>query len=322
MDEKRFVADFKEGDSVSKVFYVDSRNRLLTRAGKPYLSLNLRDKTGSIAAKVWEDADVIYGGMASADFVLIRGNVEKYMDSLQLKVLQLQVVRTESVDLADFLPSSAKSPDAMLEELMQIIQSLKNPFLKSLLDLIFADSEFVPRFKVSPAAKRLHHCFVGGLLEHSLSVARICDLLCEHYRNINRDLVITGAILHDLGKIYELTSSPSFDYTIEGRLVGHLALGWSFIEEKITRLEGFPKELQINLQHLILSHHGTYEYRSPVVPKTAEAMLLYQVDDLDAKVQMTQDWIEQARNEPSPFTPYHKLLERYFYKGSLDGEDA
>jgi 3'-5' exoribonuclease len=322
MTQKKYIAEFKEGDPVSKTFYVNSRNRLLTRGGKPYLSLNLQDKTGTINAKVWDDADAVYAGLLLAEFVHVRGTVEKYMDDLQLKVDQLKVVRTEEVDLGDFLPTSARNPDEMLAELRQISQTLQDPFLKSLLDLVLADRDLLERFKLSPAAKRLHHRFVGGLLEHTLSVTKICDWLCGHYQNVKRDLLIAGAILHDIGKVYELTSSPSFDYTTEGRLVGHLVLGWSLVEEKIRQIEGFPPELRMHLEHLILSHHGQYEFRAPVVPKTVEAMLLYQVDDLDAKVQLTQDWIEQAKAEPSEFTPYHKMLDRYFYKGPSGKEEG
>ncbi len=320
--EKDYIADFKEGDVISKTFNIGSRNRLLTRSGKPYLSLTLRDKTGTINAKVWEDADTIHANMGSADFIHVRGTVEKYMDKLQVKVDQLRVVRTEDVDLADFLPAGTKDPEEMLNELREISQTVQDPFLKPLLNLFLSDAELMERFKVSPGAKRLHHCFVGGLLEHTLSVTKICDWLCGHYENVNRDLLIAGAILHDIGKVYELTSSPSFDYTTEGRLLGHLVIGCSLVEEKIRQIQGFPRELETGLKHLLLSHHGSYEFRSPVVPKTVEAMLLNHVDDLDAKVQLTQNWIERAKSDPSEFTPYHKLLERYFYKGPPQPEDS
>ena len=315
MADKKFISDLKEGDVVSQVFHLASRNRLLTRSGKPYLSLTLGDKTGTISAKVWDNADAIHAALGAAEFVRITGTVEKYMDELQLKVDHVKVVRTEDLDLKDFLPASTKNPDEMLRELRNIAETAADPHLRSLLDLIFADRDLVEGFKASPAAKHLHHRFVGGLLEHTLSVTRICDWLCTHYENLKRDLLIAGAILHDMGKVYELRSSPSFDYTTEGRLVGHLILGWSLVEEKIRQIPDFPRETRINLEHLILSHHGMREYSSPVVPQTVEAMLLYQVDDLDAKVQLTQDWIEQAKTEPSEFTPYHKMLDRYFYKG-------
>lgn len=321
MAEKNYISDFTEGDSISRTFYIGSRNRLLTRSGKPYLSLTLRDKTGTINAKVWEDADTIHANMGAAEFVHVRATVEKYMNQLQLKVEQLKVVRTEDVDLSDFLPSGANDPDEMLKELRQIAQTVQDGFLSPLLDLFFADSELMERLKVSPGAKHLHHSFVGGLLEHTLSVTKICDWVCGHYERINRDLVLVGAILHDIGKVYELTASPAFDYTTEGRLLGHLILGCNVIGEKIRQIQGFPRELEIQVLHLVLSHHGSYEFRSPVVPKTVEAMLLNQVDDLDAKVRLTQDYIERAKSDPSEFTPYHKLLERYFYKGPPESEN-
>jgi len=320
MAEKRYIADFKEAETVSQTFYVGSRTRLLTRSGKPYLSLTLRDKTGTINARVWDDADTIYANMGPADFIHARGTVEKYRDELQLKVDQLRVLRTEDVDLTDFLPAGTQDPDEMLSDLREISQTVQDRFLRPLLDLFFADADLMQRLKVSPGAKHLHHAFVGGLLEHTLSVTKICDWLCGHYRDINRDLLIAGAILHDIGKVYELTTSPSFDYSTEGRLIGHLVIGCRTVEQKIRQIEGFPRELTIELQHLILSHQGTYEYRSPVVPKTLEAMLLHHVDNLDAKVQLTQDWIERAKTDPSEFTPYHKLLERYFYKGRPEQE--
>jgi len=322
MTEKKYIADFKEGDVVSRSLYLASRSRLLTRSGKPYLSLTLRDKTGTINAKVWEDADTIHASIGSAEFVHVRGTVEKYMDELQLKVDQLRVLRTDDVDLGDFLPAGTRNPDEMLDELRAISRTVEDRFLKSLLDLFFADADLMRRFKLSPGAKHLHHSFVGGLLEHTLSVTEICDWLCGHYKNVNRDLLIAGAIFHDIGKVYELTSSPAFDYTAEGRLVGHLVIGCRILEEKVRQVKDFPTELKMNLEHLILSHQGTYEYHSPVLPKTVEAMLLYHVDDLDAKVQLTQDWIEKARADPSEFTPYHKMLERYFYKGPSGTEEA
>ncbi len=316
MAKKHFITDFREGESISETFNVGSRNRLVTRSGKPYLSLTLGDKTGTISAKVWDNADAIHANMGSADFVHVRGTVEKYMNELQLKVDQLRVVRTEDVDLADFLPAGTKDPEEMLNALRGLSETVENRFLRSLLDDFFADSELMEKLKVCPGAKHLHHSFVGGLLEHTLSVTKICDWVCGHYEKVNRDLVMVGAILHDIGKVYELTASPAFDYTTEGRLLGHLILGCNVIGEKIQQIQGFPRELELQVLHLVLSHHGSYEFRSPVVPKTVEAMLLNQVDDLDAKVRLTQDYIEQARSDPSEFTPYHKLLERYFYKGA------
>ena len=318
--DRKYISDLKEGDVVSQVFHLASRNRLLTRSGKPYLSLTLGDRTGAISAKVWDNADAIHAALGAAEFVRISGTVEKYMEEVQLKVDHVKVVRTEDVDLKDFLRASTRNPDEMLQELRQIAGTVGDRHVRTLLESVFADRSLMEGFKASPAAKHLHHRFVGGLLEHTLSVTKICDWLCTHYENIKRDLLIAGAILHDIGKVYELTSSPCFDYTTEGRLVGHLILGWSLVEEKIRQIEGFPPELRMHLEHLILSHHGQYEFRAPVVPKTVEAMLLYQVDDLDAKVQLTQDWIEQSKGEPSEFTPFHKLLDRYFYKGAPEKE--
>jgi len=319
MGRSAYVKDLVEGMAVSEVFVLESRSLGTTREGKPFLTLVLRDKTGRIEAKVWDDAEAISENLARAQFVHVNGSVQSYKDRPQLKVAHLAVKREQDVALDELVATSARDPDEMFDELRKIARTVKDPWLVKLLGAFFTDESFVARFKVSPASRTIHQSYVGGLLEHTLSVVKIAAMLAEHYsdinggRGLNRDLLITGAVLHDIGKIAELESGVTQGYTTPGYLIGHIVLGHRMVEEKIAGIAGFPRELGDQLGHLVLSHQGRFEWKSPVVPMFTEAILLHYIDDLDAKVHHVAQAIENARDSDADFTAWDRVLERYYY---------
>jgi 3'-5' exoribonuclease len=314
-----YVKDLVEGMAVSEVFVLESKSLGTTRAGKPFLTLVLRDKTGRIDAKVWDDAEAISDNLAGVQFVHVNGSIESYNNRLQLKVAHLAVKREQDVALDEFLATSARDPDEMFDELKKIGRTVKDPWLLKLLAAFFTDESFVARFKVSPASKTIHQSYVGGLLEHTLSVVKIASMLAEHYsdlndgRGLNRDLLLTGAVLHDIGKIAELESGIVQGYTTPGHLIGHIVLGYRMVDEKIKAIEGFPPELREQIGHLVLSHQGRLEWKSPVVPQFTEAILLHYIDDLDAKVHHVAQAIANARDPDADFTDWDRVLERFYY---------
>ncbi len=313
--ENQTINTLKEGDFINLVFRLVSRELLLTRGGKPYLNLVFGDKTGEIEGKVWESAETINEHIQKCSYVRITGAIGTYRNRLQIKVEQIRAVPESEVDPGLFLPVTEKDPDKMLKKLQKLCSdNMEDPHLKKLLKLFFGDKALMEKFKMSPAAKGLHHTFIGGLLEHTLSVTKICEFLCRHYPKINKDLLLTGAVLHDIGKTEELTSTPNFDYTTEGRLIGHIVIGYRMFEQKADQIADFPPRLRMLLGHMLLSHQGQYEFKTPVIPMFTEAMILYHVDNLDAKAELTKRHIDGDTRTDSDFTSYHKLLERFFYK--------
>jgi 3'-5' exoribonuclease len=320
MARTTYIRDLEEGQPVSEVFVLESKALSTTRAGKPYLTLMLRDKTGQIEAKVWEEAAAINEQLAGAQFVHVTGSIEVYGKRLQLKVAQLAVKREQDVALDELMATCERDPDEMLDELRAIARTVKNPHLLKLLSAFFKDEEFVARYKRAAGAQSIHHAYVGGLLEHSLSVLKICCALAEHYARlpggagINRDLLIAGAILHDVGKIEELETGAAIEYTTPGRLVGHIVLGHHMIEERIARIEGFPDALRLQLGHMLLAHQGQREFGAPVEPSFTEAIVLHYADDLDVKVQQCASAIAAVKDAEADFTDKkHYWLQRYLY---------
>ena len=326
MGRGAYVKDLAEGQPVSEVFVLESKSLGTTRAGKPYLTLVLRDKTGQIEAKVWEEADTIAGQLAGAQFVHVNGSIEVYNKRMQLRVARLAVKRADEVPLEELVATSDRDPDEMFDELLEIGRTVKDPHLLKLLGAFFKDEEFVARFKASPASKTILQAYAGGLLEHTLSVVKMVSMLVEHYgdlsggRGLNRDLLVAGGVLHDIGKVAELEGGPALGYTTPGRLVGHIVLGYRMVEERIAQIEGFPPELRDQLGHMVLSHQGRLEWKSPVVPIFTEAILLHYVDDLDAKVHHVAEAIARSTNPEAEFTDWDRILERFFYTG-VDKEE-
>ncbi len=320
--KKIFVNEIKENEKVESTFLVKQKSISFTKTGKPYLNLTLIDKTGEINGKVWEQAESLSKLFKKDDFIKIKSSSVTYQNSLQLNISAITLCPTSEIDITGFLPQAKNDIEQTFLKLKTIIEEVRNPHLKQLLDLFMADEQFVRLFKTSPAAKNLHHVYLGGLLEHTLSVSNLILQVCEHYQGLNLDLLLTGGILHDAGKIHELTCSRSFDYSDQGRLIGHITLGVEMIDEKIRLIPDFPRELAIELKHLIISHHGEYQYGSPKRPKTVEALILYYLDDLDAKVEEIQSFIQQEQENQSKCAGYHRMLERYIYKSLQNDSES
>jgi 3'-5' exoribonuclease len=240
---------------------------------------------------------------------------------MQLILSELKRVPEEQVHLADFLPETDRDISLMEQELHALVASLRDPDLQRLLNSFFCDCELIAQFRLAPAAKGMHHVYLGGLLEHSLSVAKLVEAIVPLYDNLNRDLLVVGALLHDVGKVREMSYIRSFDYTDEGKLLGHITIGVEMLQERIASLPGFPQELGMLLKHMLLSHHGQYEYGSPKRPKTMEATILNYLDDLDSKINGIRTHIRKEPDNPSRWTSYHRLYDRYFFKENCLHED-
>lgn len=316
MNKNVFIKDIKAGDKMTDIFLVTEKNLAFSQKGNPYLNLRLRDKTGEIDGRVWDNAVEVNGQFRKGDIIRAEARAVSYRDAIQLSIFECTVIDVGLINPADFSPSSRFGIDDMFSSLMDIVATIEQPYLKRLLEAIFSDRDTVRAFIHAPAAKGFHHAYIGGLLEHTLSVSRLLIHCAGHYENIDRDLMLTGGILHDIGKTSELSFDSVIEYTDEGRLVGHIVLGVELLDRKISSIENFPEDLALKLRHIILSHHGVLEFGSPKRPKTLEALLVNFVDDLDAKVNAFQEFINDSRDD-SHWTPFHRLLERYIYKGAL-----
>ncbi len=293
-----------------------------TRAGKPYLSLIFADKSGEVSGPAWDNAEALQKFCVAGAVVRVRGTVQTYRDKLQLKVDHIESVDGQSHHMNDFVAASTRNPVSMESELGERIAEVTNPFLRKLLKKIFTGTDVGERFLRAPAAKGIHHAYLGGLLEHSLSMARVASMLADHYPGVDKDLVIAGALLHDIGKTVELHNEVGvIDYTDIGRLKGHLVIGSEFIARTVETIKGFPKELLTHIQHLVLSHHGRQEFGSPVVPMTAEALLLSFIDDMDAKMNLVEQLRSKLRSDEPAWSDYQRSLERHLLlKPAAPGE--
>ena len=311
-----WVDTIQEEDRVSGCYLVKEKRVAKTRNGNAFLSMTLADRTGEIPAKVWEDAESISGLFHEGDIVQVEGKAGSYRDQLQITVSGLDLFK-ESPDPEIFLEVSPEDPSEMIRSLRAILREVQDVHLKGLVDSFLSDREFMARFKKAPAAKTFHHGYIGGLLEHTLSVCRMAMHAADHYPQLNRDLLIASAFLHDIGKIRELRYDLLIDYTDEGRLVGHVVLGVAMVEEKLKAFREFPQELAVRLKHLILSHHGQYDFGSPKTPKFLEAFALHLIDDLDAKINGISRFMERDRHEGT-WTDFNRMFGRYFLKGELE----
>ena len=310
-----YISDIKAGDKVGDFFLVAEKNLSFSQKGAPYLNLRVKDKTGELDGKIWDNAREWDKVFKRGDIVHLESRAVNYKNNVQLSIVEVKKAEEEEIDISDYMPAAAKDGEVMLGELLTFFEGIKDLHLKALLDSFFQDEAIVTDFKKAPAAKGFHHVYIGGLLEHTLSVTRLLDLVCNHYRGINRDLVITGGILHDIGKIHEFSYGRIIDYTDEGRLIGHIVMGAEMVDNKIASLKGFPADLAMELRHLLLSHHGELEFGSPKRPKTVEALIVHFIDDLDAKVNAFQEFIDVSPDDESAWTPFHRLLDRVIYKG-------
>jgi 3'-5' exoribonuclease len=300
----------QENKVITSSFVVVSKQVKPKKNGEPYLALTLGDRTGQIEAKMWDNVEEFLDAFEQDDFLKIKGLINKYKNRFQLTIHKLRRMEEGEVDFADYLPKTTKDIGELWRALTEFVATFKNPHLKSLVELFMADPEIAERYRNAPAAKSLHHAYIGGLLDHVVSLFRSCDLICQNYPQVNRDLLLTGAFLHDIGKIQELTYDRSFTYTTRGQLLGHMIIELEMLQAKIEKLPGFPAELKTLLEHLIISHHGQYDFGSPKLPMFPEALMLHYLDDLDSKMEaMRAHFIREAELE-GPWTSYNASLGR------------
>jgi 3'-5' exoribonuclease len=323
---RRFVQQLADGDTLDEIYLVTDKQLRANRNGNLYLQIELRDRTGSISARLWNAGENLFRMFDVGDFLLIRGKVQLFQGALQVILNYIERAEAEKVDLADFLPHTEQDVSKLLERLRGTLLRLANPHLRALAECFFMDDDFVRDLCRVPAGVRNHHAYLGGLLEHVVTLMDAAERLLPLYPELDRDLLLMGIFLHDVGKVRELTFDKVFAYSDEGQLIGHLVIGVEMLNEKLRRVsdltgEPFPAELLLRLKHMILSHHGTYEFGSPRLPMTPEAIALHYLDNLDAKIHSFTRDIREDRNQASAWTPFNQSLQRRLFKGTADGTE-
>lgn len=303
----RYIQELREGERVSQIYLCKNKITATTKAGKNYYSLTLQDKTGTLDGKVWELSGAI-DHFEAMDFIQADGEITVYNNTLQFNIRRIRRAKEGEYDPRDYFPVTDKNIDGLYKELTGYIAMIKEPHLRRLAESYYVDDrEFIKKFKEHSAAKSVHHGYIGGLLEHTVAVTRLCSFYCDHYPIINRDLLLTAAMFHDIGKIRELSDFPENDYTDEGQLLGHITIGCDMVGERIRQIQGFPPKLAAELRHCILAHHGEYEYGSPKKPAIIEAAALYFADNTDAKLQIMKELLEGA--VPGEWLGFNRLLD-------------
>lgn len=305
-----YVNELEPNQTVQATFLVQRKEVRQKKTGEPYLALLLADRTGDVDTKMWDNAAEVMDTFDRDDFVRVKGLYQIYQNRPQLTLHKLQRVDEREVDFKDFFPASQFDPEAMFGELQAMVAEMQNPHLKALLDRVFADPELTRAYKLAPAAKQIHHAWLSGLLEHVLSLARLAKLTAAHYPFVDADLLLTGVLLHDIGKVAELVYDRSFGYSDEGQLLGHIYQGAKLVSRKIQEVPGFPPRLEVLVEHMILSHHGELEYGSPKVPLFAEALLLHHLDNLDSKMEVIRGMVANDKNVAGNWTSYNNALDR------------
>lgn len=318
---RRFVQELSDGDAVDEVFLVSEKQLRANRHGHFYLQLELRDRSGGISARLWNAGESLFRSFEEGDFLRAQGKVQQFQGALQMILTHIERVPAEQVDLADFLPHSAQDLERLLQRLAELLRSLRHPQLRALAECFLLDTELMQQLRRVPAGIRHHHAYVGGLLEHIVTLLEIADRIAPLYPALDRDLLLMGIFLHDLGKVRELSSERGFHYTDEGQLVGHVVLGVELLLAKAAEAarlwgEPLPAELLLRLKHMIVSHHGSYEFGSPRLPMTPEAIALHYLDNLDAKIDMFTREIREDRNSASAWTPFNPATQRRLFKGN------
>jgi 3'-5' exoribonuclease len=322
---RRFVDQLRDGDEIADVYLATDKQLRANRNGVYYIQLDLRDRTGSIAARIWNAGEPLFRQFENGDYVVVDGKVQLFQGSLQAILTRIERADAKALDPADFLPRTPHDIGKLTEKLRAMLMKLGNPHLRALAECFLMDDAFVTAFTACPAGVKLHHAYVGGLLEHTVAMMEIADKLVPFYPGTDRDLLIMGVFLHDAGKTRELAYTRAFGYTDEGQLVGHIPMGVEMLTDAAAKVpdltgEPFPRELMVRLKHMILSHHGTLEFGSPKVPMTPEAMLLHQIDMMDTRMHMVLRDIREDRANTSAWTPFNPALQRRLYKGGPNGE--
>jgi len=299
-----------ENKVITSSFVVVVKQIKPKKTGEPYLALTLADRSGQIEAKMWDNVNEVLEAFEQDDFVKVKGLINKYKNRFQLTIHKLRKLGESEIDFADYLPKTMKDIDHLWQTLADFVAGFQNPHLKSLVQAFMADPEIAAAYRSAPAAKTLHHAYIGGLLDHVVSLFRSCDLICRNYPQINRDLLLTGAFLHDIGKIHELTYNRSFTYTNRGQLLGHMIIELEMVQAKLALVPDFPEELKTLVEHLVISHHGQYEFGSPKLPMFPEALMLHYLDDLDSKMEAMRCHFERESLLDNPWTSYNASLGR------------
>jgi len=313
----KFISDLKEGEVVESVYLVREKSFDVTKNGNPYISLELSDKTGMVDCRKWDALKSLFDSFSVDDFIKVRAKVEFYRNYPQLKIDSIEKANEGSVDISLYMPVSDKNRDKMLDEFLSEMESVEDPYLKSLISSVFSDNDISAKFKTAPAASDFHHPYIGGLIEHTLACVKLAKLIASEYRDINLDLLLCGTALHDIGKIEELSYRRSFFYTDKGRLIGHIVLGANIVAAVIDRIPEFPEELKNLILHIILSHHGEQEWGSPKRPMCFEAIILHHIDNLDAKINGFRHFVKTYNDPDSSWTKHSKMFGEFLYKKSV-----
>jgi 3'-5' exoribonuclease len=300
----------QENKVITSSFVVVSKQVKPKKSGEPYLALVLGDRTGQLEAKMWDNVEDSLDAFEQDDFLKVKGLINKYKNRFQLTIHKLRRLLEAEIDYSDYLPKTTKNIDELWQTLADFVASMQNPHLRNLIQGFMADPEIAQAYRNAPAAKTLHHAYIGGLLDHVVSLCRSCDLVCRNYPHVNRDLVLAGAFLHDIGKIHELTYNRSFSYTTRGQLLGHMIIELEMLQAKLALVPDFPPELKTLLEHLIISHHGEYEFGSPKLPMFPEALLLHYMDNLDSKMESMRALFERELDSDNLWTGYSASLGR------------
>jgi 3'-5' exoribonuclease len=317
---RRFIQQLADGDAIEEVYLTVDKQLRANRNGNLFIQLELRDRTGGISARLWNAGEPLFRSFEAGDFLFIKGKVQLFQGSLQIILSHLERVPPEKIDLAEFLPHTEQDVSKLFERLRGILRKLSDPHLRTLAECFLMDEEFTQGFCKAPAGVRNHHAYIGGLLEHVVTMLDGADRLAPLYPEVNRDLLLMGVFLHDIGKVRELTYQRTFGYGDEGQLVGHIVLGVEMLMDRVRKVpdltgEPFPAELLLRLKHLIVSHHGSLEFGSPTVPMTPEAIALHHLDNLDAKLHAFTREIREDANASSAWTAYNQSLGRRLFKG-------
>jgi 3'-5' exoribonuclease len=323
---RQFLGQMADGDSIEDVYLVTDKQLRANRNGNLYLQLEIRDRTGSMSARLWNIGEALFRTFDVGDFLLLKGKVQLFQGALQMILSHIERVESEKVSLGDFLPHTEHDIGKLLERLRGSLRRVGNPHLRALVECFLMDDDFVRGLSQAPAGVRNHHAYLGGLLEHVVTLLDGAERIAPLYPHLDRDLLQLGIFLHDVGKVRELSYAKAFAYTDEGQLIGHIVIGVEMLNEKVAQVpdltgEPFPGELLLRLKHMILSHHGTYEFGAARLPMTPEAIALHYLDNLDAKVHSFTRDIREDRNQLSAWTPFNQSLNRRLFKGNPDGAE-
>lgn len=312
----KYIKDYKDGDRIFDIYYCKYKSSAVTKNGKSYDNVIIQDKTGTLDAKIWDPNNAGIAEFDAGDYVEVYGEVTSYNGALQVNIKRVRLCQEGEYDEAEYMPMSKKNIEEMYTQLLTIIKSIESPYLHKMLNAFFVeDKDFIAAFKKSSAAKTVHHGFIGGLLEHTLSVTKLCEYYCTAYPILKRDLLLTAAICHDIGKTKEISAFPVNDYTDAGQFLGHIVMGSEMVGEKIRDIEGFPPMLAMELKHCILAHHGEYEFGSPKKPALIEAVALNRADDTDAKMETFTEILEAT--EETGWLGFNRFFESNLRNSSL-----